>query len=173
MNKEYHELVNEIKILNNEIEKLSKNLFPIKHFINENGAYFKNEDSIKALSIIQEDINKMEIVLNEKKTQRDKISERLTQNCNHPIIINTVCPLCAERFYQAPETTSIILEIPNVSNYEIANALFTNEDQENNNEKIIEIINLAIQQEDTLLYFKNAIEEIQYDKNVKIRRLKR
>jgi hypothetical protein len=115
----------------------------------------------------------MEIVLNEKKTQRDKKSERLTQNCNHPIIINTVCPLCAQRFYQAPETTSIILEIPYVSNYEIANALFTNEDQENNNEKIIEIINLAIQQEDTLLYFKNAIEEIQYDKNVKIRRLKK
>lgn len=176
MNKEYHELVNRMKILRSEIYKLDKYLSPIRYFVNERGKYFKNEDSIKALSIIQEDVDKMELLLKEKILERDKISETLTYNCTHPIVINKVCPICGDSFYQVPETASISIEIPSVSNYEIIQALFTNNNHTYNNEylnKIIEIIKSAIQAEDTLPYFEDAIEELQYDKNIKIRRLKK
>ena len=64
MNKEYHELVNRKKILNSEIFELNRYLFPIRKFIDKRSKDFKNEDSIKALSIIQEDLNKTELVLN-------------------------------------------------------------------------------------------------------------
>ena len=176
MNKEYHELVNREKVLNNEICELDRYLSPIRYFVNERGKYFKKDDSIKALSIIQEDLNKMELSLKEKEIERDKISRTLIYNCNHSIVINKVCPICGRSFYQAPETTSITLEIPSISYYEITQALFTDVKGTYNNEylkKIIEIIKLAIQEEDTLSYFEEASEELQYDKNVKIRRLKR
>ena len=176
MNKKYYESVNRIKILNNEIYELDRYLSPIRYFVKERGKYFKKDESIKALSIIQEDLNKMELSLKEKEIERDKMYRILTQNCNHSIVINKVCPICGKLFYQVPETTSITLEIPSISYYEITQALFTDVKGTYNNEylnKIIEIIKLAIQEEDTLLYFENAIEELQYDKNVKIRRLKR
>lgn len=176
MNKEYHELVNRKKIINNEIDELNRHLSPIRYFINERGKYFKKDDSIKALSIIQEDLNKLELILEAKEKESEEISRTLTQNCNHPIIINKACPICGEWFYQTPKTASISIEIPSISNYEITLALFTNADHTYNNEylnRIIEIIKLAIQEEDTLSYFEESIEELQYDKNVKIRRLKR
>lgn len=176
MNKEYYELINKKKILNDEIFKLDSYLSPIRYFINESGEYFKNDDSIKALSIIQEDLNKMELLLKEKKIESEKISRTLTQNCTHQIFINNVCPICGNVFYQIPKTSSISIEIPFVSDYQIRQALFTNDNHMYNDEysnKIIEIIKLAIQDEDTLLYFEEAIEELQYDKNVKIKRLKR
>ena len=176
MNKEYHELVNRKKIINNEIDELNRHLSPIRYFINERGKYFKKDDSIKALSIIQEDLNKLELILEAKEKESEEISRTLTQNCKHPIIINKACPICGEWFYQTPKTASISIEIPSISNYEITRALFTNVDHTYNNEylnRIIEIIKLAIQEEDTLSYFEESIEELQYDKNVKIRRLKR
>ena len=176
MNKEYHELVNRKKILNNEICELDRYLSPIRHFVNERGKHFKKDDSIKALSIIQEDLNKLELILEAKEKESEEISRSLTQNCNHPIVINKACPICGKGFYQTPETTSITLEIPSIPYYQITRALFTDVDYTYNNEylkKIIEIIKLAIQEEDTLSYFEEAIEELQYDKNVKIRRLKR
>lgn len=180
MNNEYHELVNRKKILNSEIDGLNRYLSPIRYFIYERGKYFKKDDSIKALSIIQEDLNKLELILDEKEKEREEISRTLTQNCNHPIVINKVCPICGEWFYQIPENASISIEIPSVSDsvsdYEITRALFTNVDRKYNNEylnRIIETIKLAIQEEDTLSYFEESIEELQYDKNVKIRRLKR
>ena len=70
MNKEYYELVNRKKILNNEIYELDIYLSPIIYFINERWKHFKKDDSIKALSIIQEDLNKMELVLEEKKNRK-------------------------------------------------------------------------------------------------------
>ena len=155
---------------------MNRHLSPIKYFINERGNHFKKDDSIKALSIIQEDLNKLELILEAKEKESEEISRTLTQNCNHPIVINKACPICGERFYQIPETASISIEIPSISNYEITRALFTNVDHTYNNEylnRIIEIIKLAIQEEDTLSYFEESIEELQYDKNVKIRRLKR
>ena len=176
MNKEYHELVNRKKIINNEIDELNRHLSPIRYFINERGKHFKKDDSIKALSIIQEDLNKLELILEAKEKESEEITRTLTQNCNHPIVINKACPICGEWFYQTPETASISIEIPSISNYEITRALFTNADHTYNNEylnRIIEIIKLAIQEEDTLSYFEESIEELQYDKNVKIRRLKR
>ena len=176
MNNEYHELVNRKKNLNSEIDGLNRYLSPIRYFINERGKYFKNEDSIKALSTIQEDLNKLELILEAKEKEREEISRTLIQNCNHPIVINKVCPICGEGFYQIPETAYISIEIPSVSGYAITQALFTNVDYTYNNEylnKIIEAIKLAIQEEDTLSYFEESIEELQYDKNVKIRRLKK
>ena len=176
MNKEYHELVNRKKILNSEIDGLNRYLSPIRYFINERGKHFKKDDSIKAINIIQEDISGLELLLEKKVMERNKISEILIENCNHPFTINNVCPICGKLFYHIPENTSIIIEIPSISNYEITRALFTNVDYTYNNEylnRIIEIIKLAIQEEDSLSYFEESIEELQYDKNVKIRRLKR
>ena len=176
MNKEYHELVNRKKIINNEIDELNRHLSPIRYFINERGRDFKKDDSIKALSIIQEDLNKLELILEAKEKESEEISRTLTQNCNHPIVINKSCPICGRWFYQTPKTASISIEIPSISNDEITQAIFTNVDYTYNNEylnRIIEIIKLAIQEEDTLSYFEESIEELQYDKNVKIRRLKR
>ena len=176
MNKEYYELVNKMKKINTEIEELKKNIYPIRYLITERGKYFKNDDSIRALNIIQEDLNKLELILEAKEKESEEISRTLTQNCNHPIVINKACPICGEWFYQTPETASISIEIPSISNYEITRALFTNVDYTYNNEylnRIIEIIKLAIQEEDTLSYFEESIEELQYNKNVKIRRLKR
>ena len=187
MNKEYYELVNKMKKINKEIEELKKNIYPIRYLITERGKYFKNDDSIRALNIIKEDLKKQEQVLNEKEIEREKISETLANNCNHPFVINKVCPLCGKRYYEIPKTTSIALEIPE-SDYTIItmfqNLLFTNIDYTNyckndyydKNDclnRITEIIKLAIQEEDPLLYFKSAIEELQYDKDIKIRRLKR
>ena len=40
MNKEYHELVNRKKIINNEIDELNRHLSPIRYFINERGKHF-------------------------------------------------------------------------------------------------------------------------------------
>ena len=71
MNKEYHELVNRKKFLNSEIDGLNRYLSPIRYFINERGKYFKKDDSIKALSTIQEDVNKLELILESKKTLSD------------------------------------------------------------------------------------------------------
>ena len=176
MNKEYHELVNRKKIINNEIDELNRHLSPIRNFINERGKHFKKDDSIKALSIIQEDLNKLELILVAKEKESEEISRTLTQNCNHPIVINKACPICGEWFYQTPETASISLEIPNMSDHDLIQALFTNVNHTYKNEylnKIIEIIESAPLEEDTLLYFEDAVEELQYDKNVKIRRLKR
>ena len=187
MNKEYYELVNKIKKINTEIEELKKNIYPIRYLITKRGKYFKNDDSIRALNIIKEDLKKQEQVLNGKEIEREKISETLANNCNHPFVINKVCPLCGKWYYEIPKTTSIALEIP-ASDYTIITMfqtlLFTNIDYTNyckndyydKNDclnRITEIIKLAIQEEDPLLYFKSAIEELQYDKDIKIRRLKR
>ncbi len=181
MNKEYYELVNKMKKINTEIEELKKNMYPIRYLITERGKYFKNDDSIRALNIIKEDLKKQEQVLNGKEIEREKISETLANNCNHPFVINKVCPLCGKWYYEIPKTTSIALEIPE-SDYTIITMfqtlLFTNFDYTYNNDndclnRITEIIKLVIQEEDTLLYFKSAIEELQYDKDIKIRRLKR
>ena len=63
-----------------------------------------------------------------------------------------------------------------MSDHDLIQALFTNVNHTYKNEylnKIIEIIRSALLEEDTLLYFEDAVEELQYDKNVKIRRLKR
>lgn len=176
MDKEYHELVNRMKELNSEISKLDRYIYPIRYFVSERGEFFKNDDSIKALSIIQGDISKIEQLIDKKNEEINEISEALISNCNHPIIINKVCPICGEWFYQVPDDASIVLEIPNMSDHDLIQALFTNVNHTYKNEylnKIIEIIKSALLEEDTLLYFEDAVEELQYDKNVKIRRLKR
>jgi hypothetical protein len=176
MDKEYRELVNRMKELNSEISKLDRNIYPIRYFVSERGKFFKNDDSIKALSIIQGDISKIEQLIDKKNEERNEISEALISNCNHPIIINKVCPICGKWFYQVLDDASIVLEIPNMSNHVLIQALFTNVNHTYKNEylnKIIEIIKSALLEEDTLLYFEDAVEELQYDKNVKIRRLKK
>ena len=176
MDKEYLELVNRKKILNGEIDKLNRYLSPIKCFVNTNEKNFKNEDSIKALNIIQEDIDKIELILEEKLAERDEIYRILTKNCNHSIIINKMCPICGEWFYEVPKTANIALEIPSISDRELAYSLFSDYKYTRKNKylsKIVEIIKEAIQEEDTLSYFETNIEELQYDENVKIKRLKK
>ena len=176
MDKEYLELVNKKKELNSEISELNSYIGPIRYFVNERGKYFKNDDSIKALNVLQEDINKIKLLIEEKEKERDEISKIIITNCNHPIIINKVCPICGKWFYKVPEALSITLEIPTMSDYDLIQALFTNINHTYKDEylnKIIEIVKLAIKEEDTLLYFEEAIEELQYDKKAKIRRLKR
>ena len=63
-----------------------------------------------------------------------------------------------------------------MSGSDLIQALFTNVNRTYKNEylnKVVEIIKLAVIEENTFLYFEDAIEELQYDKNVKVRRLKR
>ena len=174
MNKEYHELVNRIKILNDEINELNEYISPIRYFLEERGKFFRKEDSIKALSIIEEDIEKMEFLLRDKRIEKEEIFVIINRNCNHSIVFNNVCPICGEEFYQTPETTSISIEIPAVSNNEIRQAIFTSTYNICNEylKRIIDIFKASIKEENTLLYFEDDIEELQYDRNVKIRRLK-
>jgi hypothetical protein len=172
MNKEYHELVNRIKELTSEIKELDRYIYPIKYFVNERGEYFKNSESIEALNILKEDINKVELLREKKDKERREIFDKLTEKCDHPVFINKMCPICGKWFYDVPDAY-ITIEIPSISNEDLRRALFTTDNRKHNNEclnKLIEIIKAAIKEKDTLASFEDGIEELQYEKDVNIRR---
>ena len=177
MNKEYHELVNRKKQLNTEICKLNKELRPIRYFLEEKGKYFESIESKKALQEIKKIVDEKQNVLDIKERENHVISNTLIENCSHPFIINGNCPICGRYFYnEVPKTTAISVELPISTplESEMIYTLFTNYKRRYSNkylDKIIEILKEAIDAEDTLSYFEEAIEEFQYDEKVKVRRL--
>lgn len=167
-------LIKERKKLNTKLLELEDFIYNVEPLINSNYKYYTFEESINALNEIRSIlVSKKE----EKKIIKNKLlilKQTILKSCQHEIIVwdgyNTYCTICKKLIIDIPETTLLEIKTPSIGE----NSMIHSNDEHNGKnviDRIHEIIYECIENED-LSYAFEALEEMQYNSNVKIWRLK-
>lgn len=167
MNKEIGNLRKKVINLDEQVKSLSHFIRTTEDFINEKGKYYTSEESIKA-------INKMTDILNNKKQESYFLSEelgktksKLRHSCQHEILVkdelNNFCVICGELIIDIPITSLLQITMPNMYSPQQINIRNT----------IQEIIAKGIESNNLLGYVEEELEELQFEADISIRRLRK
>lgn len=176
MNKE---LRNEIKGLESEVREMRISITKAKDFLREKGKYYKKEESIKVLSQMESLINEQEEQYQTVQKKARKMRKKFQEICPHEITIeddlNCYCVFCHELILHETPSTILKIKLPIGLGFIGREALIHSDDEHDEKrieDRIYEIVEGGLEQEDPLTYIEESLEELQYSSDVKVRRLK-
>lgn len=147
--------------LENNIKQLKREIRLIENFVINNSKYYKNKESINAIKEIKK-------IFDNKIKQEEKLLDELYQlqlqlenSCNHEIVINcgynNFCATCKSLIINIPDTTVLLVQIPNEDYFKPIN----------------DIINKGLEENNLVDYAVDQLEELQYSNDIKVKRLRK
>ena len=153
--------INKIMILKKEIQELNAKVIKLNHFLRNYTSSFVNEDSIGALSRIENFMKKLISKRMDDEKSIQKISESI--NCSHELIIKDFledeCPICKRRFKHGVESINTKYLVSSYYNYD--------EDEEDINSIVLD----AKEEEEACENLLEFFSKKQACENIYIRRL--
>lgn len=152
--------------LSKETSKLGFIVRDLQKFLNENEKKFKEEKSIEAIDKIKLYLETKEQEYNDSNLKRKKLRHELSKNCNHEIAIKKghvnlyECLVCNRTltFNEKEMPSESLISIDATKDYEAVGIILnTFKDVVYSDKDLVETIS-------------NTVEELQYEKNIKVHR---
>lgn len=176
MNKE---LRKEIMELEYEARKRINEIETVREFLRDSGKYYKKKESIEALEQIKGIIEKRNKEYKVLKEKAKKMRKRFQEACPHEVTIeddlNCFCIFCRKLMFQERKNAILNIKLPINLGFVGSEALIRSNDQHNGKriqDRIYEIVDEGLEQEDTISYIEDSLEDLQYTTDIKVRRIK-
>ena len=154
-----NELLFEKQLLEKRIKQMTRIYHQIDFFLKVNAPLYKAKASIQAIKGIKLEFISFNIELQREEALLEKINNKLLTSCSHEIIINdnySYCAICGNRL---KNIDNACLEIK------------ISQNNRRTNEKISKIVRDYITNK-SKQELENNLEELQYQENIEVRRLK-
>ena len=176
MNKE---LRKEIIELEYEAKKRINEIETVREFLRDSGKYYKKKESIEALEQIKGIIEKRNKEYKILKEKAKKMRRRFQEVCPHEVTIeedlNCFCIFCRKLMFQERKNTILNIKLPINLGFVGSEAFIRSNGQHNGKriqDRIYEIVDEGLEQEDTISYIEDSLEDLQYTTDIKARRIK-